>query len=129
MPDWHEEARIAALEAADRRAPAISLQDTWYLVTDVLDAVAPILLRGFARHVLMLDEIEFGRRCPACHGKPATMKSDPPVTGRRIYRCGAGHEWSPKPVPDQALGVRRIMHATAEGKPLPQLPPKEGGHA
>ena len=47
MPDWPEEARVAAIAALDTRAYHdgldITEQQAWQLVTDILDAAAPVL--------------------------------------------------------------------------------------
>lgn len=125
MPDYPPEALAAAeaavIEAHTKRgwaAPA-----PWWVTeisAAILGAAAPVLLREFAARVLLISEVAHGYRCPRCHGKPAAT----PRYGRP-YRCGCGHTWTIKRMYDYERSSGGMLRATAEGKPLPDMPAKE----
>lgn len=100
--------------------------DDWAAARVVLTAALPAIeraaLRSAARQILLLQEFSLGRRCPACHGKPA---SEPHRgEGRTGFRCGCGYEWEPPEDRDWSLSTDSLIRKLARGEPLPELPPK-----
>lgn len=65
MATWPEEARVAAIAALDTRAYHDGLDITerqaWQLVTDILDAAAPILAEAVAQKILEHSERQHPR--------------------------------------------------------------------
>jgi len=98
-----------------------------------LESALPVIeravLRDTAKYIGLLDDLAHGRRCPACHGKPAAHRYDL-ATGTTHYSCGCGREWSrgQRARTDHTRTADRSLSRLARGHPLPDLPPKDAGH-
>jgi hypothetical protein len=78
----------------------------WHSARIVVDAMAPLIRqdedairaderRKTAEKIAQAIELWLGNRCPACKGKPASVKwASGPL--RKIGRCGCGHMWEHK---------------------------------
>lgn len=129
MPDIPDAAVQVAAERMLRRhepehsAAHLTWRDFAGDARAALDAAAPLLRREFAAHILMLDELERGYRCPACHERAASSGDD----GSAV--CGCGHRWVKPPWPDRSRLMLAVLEAAAAGEPVPGLPPKGGTRA
>lgn len=114
------EVEYARTRRPDGRGHAMPPRDQ---VRRLLEAAEPVLRRELAAHILMLDELERGYRCPACHERAASSGDD----GSAV--CGCGHRWVKPPWPDRSRLMLAVLEAAAAGEPVPGLPPKGGTRA
>jgi hypothetical protein len=102
------------------------------LARAALKAALPVIekaaLRAAARHILLLDDFESNRLCPACWG-PTTRRPANHLDPDPFYRCGDGHEWKAHPVQGPYTDTRTVLRKLSRGEPLPDLPAKENDDA
>lgn len=89
----------------------------------------PETLKAIAAHLLLVSEVGMKYRCPACHGKPAVIRRQGPMSLTRLYVCGCGHEWDPPGRSgefqlNRMFDTTTLLYLVVETGELPEVPQK-----
>lgn len=120
------DAIMAAQNAGD---DAPERHEARLLATAALTAALPVLgksvLRDAATRVLLLADLDAGLCCPGCQRKRVLSSYD---CDKGTYQCACGREWasSQSARSRREWSIERSLRLLAAGKPLPELPAKEG---